>query len=457
MDVLVADSERIAVVDDDPTGIQTAAGIPLVTTWDDEDLAWAMEAASPLFAVLTNSRALPEPEAVEINRTIGARLARLAGDRNIRLRVISRSDSTLRGHFPGEVEALADGLGAGGIPVDGVLLCPAFPEAGRVTIDDVHQVRVGDRWVPVADTEFAADARFGYRSSNLAQWAAERCGADVAVGSIPLSVLREGPDRASETLIAGFKHARYMIANAESPEDLLHVARAVSSAEGQGLNILYRTGPSFVSARAGRGTAMPLTAEEIEPEAGPGLLVVGSHTELTTAQLAAAQLRHRFTTVALDIDKLNSAQEEEREAIIRRATSSLVKALGAGDAALVTSRRFVPPATESASRRASTPSHTASSLVADTVTSIVESVVSQRPPAWIVAKGGITSHDTAARALHARRAFVLGQMLPGKISMWALGDGSSIPGLRYVVFPGNVGDVDTLTDVLDRLKERPCP
>ncbi|HEX5913879.1 MAG TPA: nucleotide-binding domain containing protein, partial [Rubrobacter sp.] len=50
------------------------------------------------------------------------------------------------------------------------------------------------------------------------------------------------------------------------------------------------------------------------------------------------------------------------------------------------------------------------------------------------------------------RAEVAGQMLPGIVSAWILPEGSTYPGLPYVVFPGNVGDEDALVKVIQKLR-----
>ena len=68
-------------------------------------------------------------------------------------------------------------------------------------------------------------------------------------------------------------------------------------------------------------------------------------------------------------------------------------------------------------------------------------------PRFVIAKGGITSHEVAQRGLGALRARVLGQLQAG-VPVWRLEPG---PGLRfgdipYVVFPGNVGGPTSLVD-----------
>jgi uncharacterized protein YgbK (DUF1537 family) len=72
-----------------------------------------------------------------------------------------------------------------------------------------------------------------------------------------------------------------------------------------------------------------------------------------------------------------------------------------------------------------------------------------------VAKGGITSHDVAVRGLGIRRATVLGQVLPGIISVFQpIEAAPEMVGTPYVVFAGNVGDEQTLAYVVDLFRSR---
>src|SRR5207244_1091146 len=81
------------------------------------------------------------------------------------------------------------------------VLCPAFLSAGRITVGDVHYVAAEDRCVPVAQTEFARDATFGYRHSDLRAWVHERAGARGRVASLGIEELRlGGPARVAERL-----------------------------------------------------------------------------------------------------------------------------------------------------------------------------------------------------------------------------------------------------------------
>ena len=166
---------RVVVLDDDPTGVQSVHGVPVLTTWAIEDLRWALEQTSPTFYILTNSRSLAEEEAIVMNQQIARNLSEAAAP-GTDFDVVSRSDSTLRGHYPAETDALAEVLREGGRGPDGLVLCPAFFEAGRITVDDIHWVRQDGKLVPAGRTEFASDHSFGYRSSDLKAWVEEKTG-----------------------------------------------------------------------------------------------------------------------------------------------------------------------------------------------------------------------------------------------------------------------------------------
>ena len=72
-------------------------------------------------------------------------------------------------------------------------------------------------------------------------------------------------------------------------------------------------------------------------------------------------------------------------------------------------------------------------------------------PAYLIGKGGITSSDLATGSLGVRKAWVLGQIVPG-VPVWRLGQESKYPGLPYVVFPGNVGGADALARAIRILR-----
>ena len=445
-----AGGRRVAVLDDDPTGTQTVHGVPVLTTWSVEDLRWALEQTSPTFYVLTNSRSLPEDQAAAMNREIASNLAAASGMTGTDFVVTSRGDSTLRGHFPAETNALADALSGGiGGPIDGVILCPCYLEAGRLTAEDTHWVRQGENLVPAGETEFARDASFGYAASDLRLWVEEKTAGHVPaseVVSVGLGDIREGgPSRVAE-ILRGVSGGLPVVANAASYADLEVFVLGLLDAEEAGKRFIYRTGPSFVRARGGIPEKGPLSPDELyrrRPRRGHGLVLVGSHVALTTRQLEGALELEGVRPVELSVPRLLEAAEREEE--LARVAGEVNAGLSGSEVVVYTSREVVgggPGRTGFEVGRA----------VSDALVEVMRRVDAEAPLAFVVAKGGITSSDVGTRGLGVRRAEVAGQMLPGIVSVWVLPEESTFPGLPYVIFAGNVGGPDSLARVIQILR-----
>ena len=441
---IAARDGRLLVIDDDPTGTQSVHGVPVLTAWSEDDLAAALRDAGTVF-VLTNSRSQPEREAVAVNREITGRAAAIAAAEGYALAVASRSDSTMRGHFPQEPDAVAEALGT---PVDGVLLCPCFLEAGRLTIDDVQWVAEDDRLVPSARTTYATDRSFGYEASNLRRWVEEKTGGAVPAAdvlSLGLQDIREGgPERVREILAAA-EDRRPVVVNATDYADLDTVVLGLLDAEADGQSFVYRCGPSFVRARGGIAPAPPLSAEalyERRAHAGHGLVLVGSHVETTTRQLERALELDGVHAAELSVARLLEPDEREQE--IATALEAIERHLPEREVILYTSR-------ELARAEGADQALDVGRSVSDALVELVQRLDPQLPLAFCVAKGGITASDIGSRGFGVRRAEVAGQMLPGQISVWFLPDDSAFPGLPYVIFPGNVGEAGTLAEVVERL------
>ncbi|RIK28353.1 MAG: hypothetical protein DCC55_38805, partial [Chloroflexi bacterium] len=285
---VAASNRKIVVLDDDPTGTQTVHDVAVLTEWTVDALTGELSQPAPCVYVLTNSRSLPLPAAQALNTEIGHNLAAASAQTGRPFAVVSRSDSTLRGHYPGETDALAAALE---MAVDATLVIPFFLEGGRFTINNIHYVAEGETLVPAAETPFAQDAAFGYRSSDLRAWVEEKSGGRVpaaAVATITLDDIRTGgPARVTEQLLALAGDA-VCIVNAASMRDLQVFVSGLLAAEAQGKCFLYRTAASFVQVRAGISPRPLLAADELQlPSSGGGLVVVGSYVPKTTGQLAA--------------------------------------------------------------------------------------------------------------------------------------------------------------------------
>jgi uncharacterized protein YgbK (DUF1537 family) len=440
---LQSQREKLVVIDDDPTGSQTVHNIPVLTSWDLDVLRAELQNDLPAFYILTNTRGMPLERARAINFEIGRNLHGLAVEMNSHIRVVSRSDSTLRGHFPGEVEALADGLNA---DLDGWLIIPTLLGGGRYTINDVHYVADGDWLVPVGESPYAQDATFGYSSSDLKDWVEEKTAGKVSaaqVCSVSLDDIRVGgPSVVKERLLA-LPKGSICIINAVTLRDLEVFTLGVLLAESQGRQFLYRTGPSFVPVRIGMQPYPLLDRHQLPLEANTtgGLIVVGSYVPNTTRQVEFLQHQQLASSIEVNVEKL--IKDDERETEILRAAQEVNQELARGqDALLFTSRILIPGGDADTSLQIG-------QRVSSGVIRILKEITIR--PRYVLAKGGITSSDVATEWLGVKRAIVLGQLSRG-ISVWQLGPESCYDGLIYIVFPGNVGQPESLAEVVSIMK-----
>jgi uncharacterized protein YgbK (DUF1537 family) len=445
----------VVVLDDDPTGSQSVHDVPVLTTWTVDDLRWGFEQDSHGFFILTNTRGRNADETRQVVTEVADAVRAAAAGRPYTL--IARGDSTLRGHYPLETDVLE--LHAAPAPYDALLIAPAYLPAGRVTADDVHYVAADGRYVPVGDTIYAQDATFGFTSSDLKDYVEEKTAgrfpaADVV--SLSLDDIRVGGPERVTSVLAAVSGAAPVIVNATDESDLDTVVLGVIEAEKRGTRVLGRTGPSFVAARLGIAPRAPLTHAEIfrgGRRDGHGLIVVGSHIDLTTRQLQRLRAeRPEVATVELDVPRLLDPIAAGDEIAVKG--DALVAALLHGDAILATSRaRITGDSGDSSLDIART--------VSAALTGISARAVAEVPVAWVLAKGGITSSDVATEGLGIRRATVAGQLFPGIVSVWLNegAAGSRLHGLPYVVFAGNVGDDGTLAAAVSILRgdERTSP
>ena len=442
-----AAGRRIAVLDDDPTGSQTVHDVSIVTVFEaDEYAAGLAEPGSTCF-ILTNTRSLSEDTAVELNTSVSTSLFTLGQSFGGPMEVVSRGDSTLRGHIIAEIQAIdAARRSVTGAGFDGVLLIPSYFEAGRFTAGDIHWANVSGKLTPAGDTEFAQDATFGYKSSNLRDFIAEKSGGTITadeVHSITLDDIRVGgPSRVAE-ILEGVTGGAFVVVNATDYADLEIVVLGLLKAQEHGRSFGYRSGPSFVRALAGLEPQEPLAAQQIWPGGNPGghgLVVVGSHVGLTSRQVVKAQERGGMTETELHVPTL--IDPLQRDAHVAEIGQQVIEALATSDVLLFTSRTLLRGGDADDSLAISR-------TVSTAVIEVVRAALAAHP-AWVVAKGGITSHDVAVRGLGIRRAEVVGQLFLGMVSVFRpIEAAPEAVGTPYVVFAGNVGDDETLADVVD--------
>lgn len=425
----------IIVLDDDPTGTQTVHGIPVLTEWSQQVIQQELEAETPLFFIMTNSRSLRPDVAKELAHTIGKNIGLASKATGRDTIIISRSDSTLRGHYPVEVEGLLQASG----DLDAIrFIIPAFFEGGRITVQDVHYVRENDRMIPAAQTPYAQDTVFGYSNSDLKAYVEEKTQGKVKASEVPSISIQELREESIQTLlnkIQGLAPGSTCVVNATDLFDLQQFVLALLSS---GVKAICRTAASFVSAIAALPPKDLINPSALAQRSGKGrLIVLGSHVPKSTAQLQDLLTYPALKRTELNLqDLLFSPDRAEK---IEEIISDLNKNLAQDEAVLVyTQRKLIKADTDQDNLKIS---ERVSAMLCEIVSGI------QQAPRFIIAKGGITSSDVATKSLGIKRAMVMGQVFAG-VPVWEAGEESTFPGMPYVVFPGNVGEKDTISKVL---------
>jgi uncharacterized protein YgbK (DUF1537 family) len=445
---VAASGQTLVVIDDDPTGVQTVHDVALYLNWDEATLADALRREPRLFFLLTNSRSMPGDEAARVNRETARLLAQASAQAGASFVIASRSDSTLRGHYPAEILALQEGLGC---RYDGHLLVPAFFEGGRLTIGDTHYVATpgaaADTLVPASDTPFAQDKVFGYHTAYLPAWVEAKSGGyfkQGQVASLSLELIRQGGPEAVAEKLQSVSGGVPVVVNAAGYGDLAVVVLGLLMAEAAGKKFLYRTGAGFVRLRGAVEPRPLLSAAEIlggqTGATNGGLVIVGSYVPGSSAQLEKLLAAPGMQGVELPVQRV-IADAAEAAATVRAISQQLDEIVRSGRVGvLYTSRTLVTGNTDAENldigRR-----------ISDALVAAMQGV--STCPRFLIAKGGITSQVIAQRGLGAEQARAMGQILPG-VPVWRLEHGTALrfPGIPYVVFPGNVGGPDSLAEAV---------
>ncbi|WP_303149539.1 four-carbon acid sugar kinase family protein [uncultured Cloacibacillus sp.] len=441
-------SKKIIVLDDDPTGTQTVHDVSVYTSWDIDSIRSGFREKENLFYIMTNSRAMTPDESRSVHEKIVDNVLKVSEETNQEFMFISRSDSTLRGHYPLETETLRRALGRSGKQFDGEIICPFFNEGGRYTFNDIHYVKDKDWLVPAAMTEFAKDKSFGYSHSHLGLWCEERTHGRYKHEEmiyLPVNLLHNGRIKEIEALLLKASGFNKIIVNAVCDYDVQIFIMALLEAAHKGKNYIIRSAAA-VPRVLGNITPRPLlTRNDMVERGNPngGIIIIGSHVNLTTRQvetLRASNLPIRYIEfnqhLALDVPRL--MEESKRVRLLAE------KEILAGNTVVICTRRNKIEIQSDDPNTLLNLSNTISDALVDVIAKLAV------PPSFIVSKGGVTSSDVGKKGLKITRARVIGQVLPG-IPVWQAGDDSKFPGMAYVVFPGNVGDDNSLLQIVTML------
>ncbi|WP_399252946.1 four-carbon acid sugar kinase family protein [Synechococcus sp. CS-602] len=467
---------KIVVIDDDPTGSQTVHSCPLLLRWDRPTLLAGLRDPSPLVFLLADTRALgPAAAAARVRQICRALKPALAEAGLEQWLLVSRGDSTLRGHFPLEVEVIEQELG----PFDATLLVPAFVEGGRTTVEGVHLLH-GE---PVHHSPFAADSRFSYATSFLPDWAEAKSGGRrkaAQVGRIGLAELEPANAIGLSARLAALAGNPLLVVDAEKPEQL----RALGAALRQVVRpvpLPGREGPRprrllLQSAASLLNGLANLPPQPLEPAAlaqlrrsgAPGAVLVGSWVPLSNRQLQELLLEPACLGVELPVTRVLAALrkahtasaeslggEQERDLELDRdleleleleleLAEVMANVIAAGRTPVLFTSRGEAICHDAEERQ----------RLGRALALQIARLAARLPVelSYLISKGGTTSQTLLSSGLDLGTVRLEGQLLPGLSLLRLPADHPLFPALPLLTFPGNLGTAGTLRQAWRRMQ-----
>ncbi|MEK5332234.1 four-carbon acid sugar kinase family protein [Lysinibacillus sp. FSL W8-0992] len=442
-------NHKIVILDDDPTGVQTVHGVSVYTDWTEESIKQGFREQNQIFFLLTNSRSFTAEETAVVHQDIARRVHEVSLQEGIPYLLVSRGDSTLRGHYPLETETMKNTIEEiSNTKFDGEILIPFFKEGGRLTIDNIHYVQYGEELVPASETEFAKDRTFGFSSSHLGEWIEEKTkGVYPKEDTIYISIedLRSQNIEAIKAQLMEAENFKKVVVNAAVYSDVEVFVIALLQVMKAGKTFIFRSAASLTKVLGGISDKPFLSRVELitEETSNGGLIVVGSHVQKTTDQLCALLDSGLVTGVEFNVHLVHDDEKFQQE--INRVRITCEELITSGKSVVYYTRR---------ERLDLGVNQGESELqlsvkISQAVTSIVTDLKVR--PKYIVAKGGITSSSVGTVGLSVKRAEVVGQIKPG-VPVWKTGEESKFPRSSFIIFPGNVGTTNTLKEIIEVLE-----
>lgn len=431
---------KIIVLDDDPTGSQTVHSCLLLLKWDVETLMLGLQDASPIFFVLTNTRSLTPNAAAAVTTEVCNNLKialERTGIQNYLL--VSRSDSTLRGHYPIETDVITEHLG----PFDAHFLTPEFFEAGRVTLNSTHYIKSGDTLTPTHETEFAKDSVFGYSTAYLPDYVAEKTKGAIPASQVERFLLEEIRSGSQNRLMALTNNCCVAV-DGEKQSDLNTFATDLNAAAAQGKKFLFRSAASLLTSLANL-PPQPTQPKDMHriTRSSAGAVIVGSHVKKTTQQLQQLLKAPGIVGIEIDVNEINNEPQNSHDKLLKQVSAQIQQIHANGKTPAVYTSRAELTFDDVDTRLAF--GEAVSTLLVDIEKALPADI------GFLISKGGITSNDTLSKGLNLTFVRLLGQIIPGVSIVSTEADHPQFPNLPVVLFPGNVGDDSALATAYKRL------
>lgn len=426
---------KIVVLDDDPTGTQTVKDLPVYTDWTESLLTDAFEQPNNMFYILTNSRALNALETTQLHQELSKNIENVSQKLNKPYLIISRGDSTLRGHFYLEPNVLNETATK---PFNAVFYLPEFFEGDRYTYKGIHYLKEDNQYIPVSESEFANDTTFGFDSTSMADFIEEKSQSEIKSENVFHITLDQIRNREKEQILNTFgdlNNFDAVVVDALNDEDMDYfTACLVEYLKYHNKKFIFRTAASFVKSICETPGEI-INLQNYKKNNNGGIIIVGSHVKKSSSQLNHLLENANINAIEFDVKAVTQSNFQD---YIDKLTTEVENIITKGkDVVIYTSRDVIK--TGDLTNNLSISTNISNGLV-----SIIKRLSIQ--PNFIIAKGGITSSDVATKGLNIKKAKVIGQITKG-VPVWLTGKEAKYHHMPYVIFPGNVGEVDTLTKV----------
>ncbi len=447
---------KIIIIDDDPTGSQTVNDCNLILRWDYETLLKGLKDSSNLLFILANTRSLSKEDVKIRLKEICSALREIMNNSSFAEEdfvLISRGDSTLRGHNFLEPDIINELLG----PFDATFYIPAFIEGNRTTVNGNHFV---DN-IPINKTIFSKDKIFGFNTSNIKELLCEQSNYQLDFNNIENICIKDF--EALETnqpsklfmRIEKLKNNKKVIVDIMDYSQLDKFSSIVRSLLKK-KKFLFRSAASFISSLSNVKRTQKdhiyfsqLRRKNNSDKAMKGLIVVGSYVELTTRQLNKVLEISLCKPIEVNVFKLyeffkigdNLNINSLKKLILNSIRQNLIRE---SIPVLYTSREIISPIDKNDLIQFQL---FLSAFIAEIVSAIKNEI------GYLISKGGITTNTIISEGLEAESVYLEGQILPG-ISLVTFNLLKQKGKLPIVTFPGNIGNKMSLVKALEILENK---
>ena len=306
----------------------------------------------------------------------------------------------------------------------------------------------GNELTPISETEFSSDKTFGFQNSYLPEWIAEKTHNQYKsrnVLTIGLRQIRACDIDGISSRLDSTRDGEKIVVDSMDYKDLYIVVSALVRSIRRGKRFIFRTAASFVKAIGAMDDVDFLDARSLGIGPEGGLVIVGSHVKKTTEQLR--HLGDLPDIVMVEFNQHLIFEQEKMNEEINRVVRTVENNIPFGKTTVIFTRRDRLNLNMGDKEK----ELAISVRISDAVTQIVTRL--RRRPAFILAKGGITSSKIGTKGLGVREAIAAGQIIPG-VPVWIPQISDKFGHMPYVIFPGNVGSEYALRQVVTKLTDR---